>query len=48
MIVCVILTGDVQVVAQPSGLSDSDEDSLLAVIAGSRAFVVWSTHNWFI
>ena len=43
-----MLTGDVRVVAEPSGLSDSDEDSLLAVNASRTAFVVWSTHTWFV
>lgn len=43
-----ILTGDLQVVAQPSGLSDSDEDALLAVSASNRAFVAWSAHSWFV
>ena len=46
--ICVMLTGDVRVVAEPSGLSDSDEDSLLAVNASRTAFVVWSTHTWFV
>ena len=48
VIVCVILTAEVQVVAQPSGLSDSDEDALLGVNASSTALVVWSAHNWFV
>jgi len=44
----VILTGNVQVVAQPSGLSDSDEDALLAVNASNTSFVVWSAQRWFV
>ena len=43
-----ILTGDVRVVAQPSGLSDSDEDALLAVNTSSRTFVVWTARTWFV
>ena len=48
VIVCVILTGDVQLSAQPSGLTDSDDDALLAVNASSSSFVVWSSHSWFV
>ena len=48
VIKCVILTGELQVVAQPSGLSDSDEDALLAVSASSTSFVVWSARSWFV
>jgi len=48
VIVCVILTGDLRVVAQPSGLSDSDEDALLAVNTSSRTFVVWTARTWFV
>jgi len=48
VILCVILTGDVRVVAQPSGLSDSDEDALLAVNTSSRTFVVWTARTWFV
>jgi len=43
-----MLTGDVRVVAQPSGLSDSDEDALQAVNTSSTTFVVWSSHDWFV
>lgn len=48
MIVCVILTSDVQVVAQPTGLGDCDQDALVALSASSRALVVWTTHCWFV
>jgi len=48
VIVCVILTGDVRVVAQPPGLSESDEDALLGVSATDKAFVAWSSHSWFV
>jgi len=49
VLLCVILTGNVQVVAQPSGLSDSDQDALVAINTNSSGkFVVWSTSRWFV
>jgi len=69
VVICSILTGDLQVVAQPTGLSDlylhpffgvddcaalrrglsdSDEDALQAINATNTAFVVWSSHRWFV
>jgi len=48
VIACMILTGELQVVAQPSGLSESDDDSLLALSACTTSLVVWSAHSWFV